>query len=174
MTDSALDVMRDNLRTSHSRLSQVLPKSLKFMKNRNVLSTRPTIKKCESRKPSPVSFKSAFVSPSMTKLLCTQSFEELARDLQKYVRCNMVVDALRVLSEMLHRDARETLNRIIVCALEDIGFENFGLCLVVMQCLMGLAKKRLTPALLCGLIKLMCASPKTAMVAWLCEAYTTE
>lgn len=91
----------------------------------------------------------------------------------------MTDSAVRVLSELLHRGQtqssqsiwKKTLNRVLVCALEEIGFANFGLCLVIMKCLI---KQRATPAILCGLVKLMCASPKTSMVSWLYHAYATE
>jgi len=116
-------------------------------------------------------------SSPLKHALHKQPFGELAIDLQKHVRTNMFASAMRVLSEMLHRgpeERQQTLNRMVVCALEEIGFKNFGLCLVVMKCLMGLTKQRVTAPLLCGLIKLMCASPKTHKVSFLCEAYTTE
>jgi hypothetical protein len=132
-------------------------------------------------KPTPVCDRPKAVFPSHHKSvkrpLHKQPFDELTLDLQKYIRENMLHSALRVLSEMLHR-APEERQRISSClvasALGDIGFENFGLCLVVMQCLMGLTERPITPTLLCGLVKLMCVSPKTFMVSWLCDAHGTE
>lgn len=114
---------------------------------------------------------------SVKRPLHKQPFDELILDMKKYIRENMLHSALRVLSEMLHRppqDRQYICSCLVTSALGDIGYENFGLCLVVMQCLMGLTDHPVTPNLLCALIKLMCASPKTFMVSWLCDAHGTE